>query len=560
MESHPVDLTNDATGEIAQRRAPLANLTQVDFACISGFFLFSLILGWYLTLAYPYGFWNGETPSYEALANKFRWFAPNPMDWWRTVPFALLLSAAKNFHNPSITIYWVNTLLFSISSALVFVLGREIFFSRILGVVLALIALVFEFANMRIFFCDLHISADPLFAQLIYLGVLLALIGWLRRCWPVFVCGYAVLGLATFTKPIGMALLPIWVPVAILSIKRWPGDWLKRATIVLASALLLVAPLSFWSLRNLYVYGYAKSGAAGGILLLMDVLPLLANNDRLFDDNKINAEFIYVVRKCERDSAIVFGPDLPTHKRLQIFESYLRWGPGPSGPFEYLASLDGPNRKEWLFAYRYDSHRMFKIDQQALHIAKSIIFAHPMAYASRCLREYMDMFNPLAQATGVTEFFQSDPKTPYQVLKFGTPDFILYPGSGHPIADESNQEAGAQIGSLILNPCVQVFLKCYYAIQSLIVHLIFLVAVIWLVRNLIRGAKGDRVAEENRIPVVWILLFLTVCLNYAMVALCQVAKMRYALAGDPELHLMVLIAVIELSRRIVKRFSQQRQA
>src|SRR5262249_28283959 len=150
---------------------------------------------------------------------------------------------------------------------LIFVLGRSLSASRPASIALALTALVVEVAAMRTFFSNLQATADPLFAELTYLGVLLALTGWMRSSQLAFVAGYAILGLAALTKTVGLSLLPLWICFAVLACWSGSGPLRKRYTTILVSIVLLVGPVGLWSLRNYYIYGTPKTNALGGCSL-----------------------------------------------------------------------------------------------------------------------------------------------------------------------------------------------------------------------------------------------------------------------------------------------------
>jgi len=92
----------------------------LDLTIFLLFFWASMFAGWLLTLAYPYGFASSETGGYDALASNFHWFQPNPIDWFRTIPYGLILSWSNSFPVPSIASFWICTFIFSVGIALVY--------------------------------------------------------------------------------------------------------------------------------------------------------------------------------------------------------------------------------------------------------------------------------------------------------------------------------------------------------------------------------------------------------------------------------------------------------
>jgi hypothetical protein len=134
--------------DLANANDPTKEYKRSDYFLCAAIFLLSLFLGWLLSLAYPEGFINAETRSYWLVGKEFKWFAPNALDWTRTIPYGALLIGCSQFEHPSSAVYWINTSMFSLSTALVFVLGRSLFSSSSLGLLLALGALLFEYADL----------------------------------------------------------------------------------------------------------------------------------------------------------------------------------------------------------------------------------------------------------------------------------------------------------------------------------------------------------------------------------------------------------------------------
>src|SRR6516165_8255349 len=189
---------------------------RLDWTLCGTIFFLSMFFCWLLSLAYPEGLVNEETPTYWLIQKDFHWFASNQLDWYRTIPYGALLGFASMFKNPTGVLYWVNSLIFSMDCALVFVLGRMLFASHKLALALAASTLLFEVASMRTFYNNLGVSTDAMFGELITLGVLLILVGWLGKKWRLLLLGYFVFGLVAFIKPAGTSVWLIWLPFAIV--------------------------------------------------------------------------------------------------------------------------------------------------------------------------------------------------------------------------------------------------------------------------------------------------------------------------------------------------------
>jgi hypothetical protein len=544
----------------------------LDGACFIGIFALSMFFGWLLSLAYPWAIFDGETPGYVWIGVNFHWFSANALDWWRTIPYGLVIAAATTQKNPGSFIFWLNTSMFSLSSALVYCLGRQLFNSFFQATALALAALLFEVVSMRIFFNDLHIAADPFFSQLIYLGVLLALLGWLRASGTIFVCAYLLFGIAIFTKPIGIALLPEWLIFALLCGCHWSASKKKRQVIALVSVVAMVAPWGLWLLRNFCVYGQASSGA-GGCSLLLASLPVLRDDDVIFENGEINAEFIKSVRECEKGKQLTGKLSGTCAEREMNYERYFVWDKGPQKPFEIVAKVTNskPNRlpndsqsppidksngdtESKRSAPLFDSAHMFRVDKEAGRVAMRLISSHPADYARRTWREYVDMFSPLTLSVFDGESFQTDSSLVYAREEPDRwSDFKLFPGTGRPIVSEDSKAKARVIGKIICAPTIKAGLDWYYANEFVLSHAVFFAAVICLaIASTYRSKMAISRADRAHL-IVLIMLFLTACLNYALISLGQVARKRYTLAGDPELHLMLILVFFIVIRWFATR-------
>ena len=523
----------------------------LDSVCSVAIFLLSMSFGWLLASAYPDGLVNAETAPYWHYQKNFQWLSPNSFDWTRTPPYAAILVWCANFPHPTNVNYWLNTLLFSLSCGGTFILGRSLFSSLIASVALALGSLVFEFASMRTFYANLFATADPFFAEIVHLGVVLALVGWLRMRRKIFFAGYALLGLAVFTKPVGLSLLPAWLCFAFLVCWRQPETARKKLATVIACLLLLLAPVGLWSLRNFYVYGYPKCTANGGISLLLAAFPTMTDSDQLFTDRQLNADFIDVVRKNEQENVKDVVPGAPASSRADVYEDYLFAELDLAPPFVFLMNVvkAHPPKDTRNFL---DSETMFKLDSESVRLARYLIWKHPSQYLQRVFREYIDLFSPLALPPEVFEAFNGDPEVVYNLPTsnadgddFGLhPNFGLYPIFGLPNAKRSDKVIAKALAAFQRSAPIQSLLNFYYRCQFYWAHVIFLGAVVCCLSMRIRGNQSEVARKVMRVMIVVIMLFLTAASNYFVVSLTQVARLRYALAGgDLELHLMFVIVL-----------------
>lgn len=511
-------------------------------------FVLSMFMGWILSLCYPDGITNQETKGYWWISTDFHLLAPNLYDWVRTIPYGVVLRICSQFPHPTHVIYWINTSMFSVSAALVLVLGRLLFASLAAGFGLAMSLLVFEFVCMRLFFHNLHATADPFFAELVHLGILLTLIGWLRPARVLFIFGYAILGLAAFTKPVGLSFLPVWSLFGCYVFWTNNGKSLGKLVITV-SIILLWCPSLLWSLRNDYIYGPSETLGNFGFSMLQAVFPLMSDQDQLLDDPSANANFKAAVRATERENKIKWADNTPALTRQEWYDCYFGIGNEPSIPLVLLTKMADPHWTDKKPGSGWDSKEMHKVDAIAGKLAWKIIRAHPQEFFHRFKVEYVTMFSPLHLPPMEWESYKSDPEIAYRERDIGDfePNFFLYPRCGRPLATASNKSLAHGLGNFLYNQSIQAALRLYYANQFWLPHLIFLgalVSFVWATAN--RRQIGQR-TNIDQIAVVLVMLFVTTAFDYATVSLCQVARLRYAIAGgDIELHLMFLIALYKI--------------
>lgn len=516
-------------------------------ACL-GVFCVSFLSCWLFSLAYPESIFNEETPSYLTLGHSFKLLAPNAFDWCVTPPYPALLTLLEHFPNPSHAAYALNAILFSINMSATFFLGRLLLNSIDLGIALAMGMLAFEIAVMRIFYGNLLLCCDPFIAELIYLGVLLAFIGWLRSSGRELVIGYALLGLSCLIKPVGMSLLPAWIVFALATSYSLPNKKRRMVTAIVSLALL-TAPLFLWSLRNYFVYGNFKASAVFGTSLLRVVFPLLEYDDHLFADQKLNQKFIDSVRACEDVGPYPRDINLPIKIRSWRNEDYFIYGGSSKNPFVVLADVIYPGwpGNRWSLD-TLDGRLLFKLDAVSYPLALKIIRAHPLGYIKRVAREYVDIFNPSAMSEDSWDTFDGDPEKTYGYWRKNLGkrpiNFQIFPQTGIPNGSSSNKQVCLAFKTIFDCPIIANLRTWYFAVELILSHLIFLAAVACL---FFARAKGNL----HKFSVVVIMLFLSAALPNFGVALCQVDKSRYALLGEMELHLLFLITALTLATHLI---------
>lgn len=523
-------------------------------AGVSVFFL-SLLLGWLLSLAYPEGVGTSETIGYWAVSSQFRLFGPGGSDWWSTPLYGFIMQACSIFGNPASTIYWLNTLIFSINCSLIFVLGRLLFRSLLAAIALAVCFLLFEFLSMRVFFFNVFVTPEASYAGFALLGALLSFIGWLRRSKTVFVVGYLILGLASFMMTLGVSLIPVWIVFALFVWWDWRKDGSMELKTLLISIAVLLAPIVLWSGRNLVAYGQAKNPGALGISLLKVTLPYLADQDRVMGDPKENSEFIAAVRRAESSNSAHFK-DFAIKEKLAFWRGQHFFHSEPVvGPFDYLGGLKTPNKDERM-AVHFNPTKMFVIDDRSTGIALGIIAAHPGAYMQSVFGQYQAILDPLNLKVEPYEKYQADPGIVYGVTTFASPAVIkfVYPVRNKPNVEASNRGFAKTMADFLDQSATRGILSLYYANQLWLTHLIFLAACATFGCALALGDKFPGRAQAQNTAVVLIFLFLTAISYVVLLALTDTPIMRIAMAGsDLPLHLMFFTALIAVVLALIRQ-------
>lgn len=463
-----------------------------------------------VALCFPYGVLSWDTAGYYLAAGGFRLFAASAQDGERTIPYGIVLHAAQLFREPSIAIFWMNALLYGLNIVLVFLLGKRLFASTLAGWLLAGFLLWNELSIIRTVLSNVHMLSDPFYSNILLLGTLLVLIGWLARQTPVSIIGCIVLGIAILTRPVGMVLIPMWVIFIFLTQR---GRW-KLCTV---SLMLLLVPFLSMSLRNAMLYGQFKTTATAGHNVLSRVLPLLQDTDQVLPDQALNTGFIRAVRDGER----AFGTD---------FNSYA-WGHSAEvpGPFFYLSATlpsTGTTRDQ------------FTLDSLSLAVAKRIILKHPSAYITMTLQGYHQLsripsFRNMSAPESLLAYAQ-------EIYKHGltSADFIrlpLYPPDGTLPLERLTLQAAVRLSALFSLPGEGLFAFLW---STTLLWVALHLCVIAAASYCLLGKKRYRA-----ICAMIVILFMTAALQYLLTSAVELPLERYALPGELALHLAGFLCI-----------------
>lgn len=494
----------------------------------------SLFFGYLLSCAFPYGIIHADTGSYLELGRTLSFSSAGMWDWTRTPPFALLLLLSTFTSEPTATVIWFYLFLFTVNIVLAFWFALGIFGSRFSAFIFASIALFLEVSLMRTFYYNTQILADPLLAHLILMGSLLSLGGWIHRTPLALVAGAFALGLAAFTKPVGIALFPLWIPffIWVTTTNEKPSISPRALTIVCLA--LLFGPTLIWSSRNALLYGHFQPTAYGGRNILPRVLPLLKDTDIVLDNLQKNRTFIEEVRALEREVGTEYN--------------HYAWGnvPGRIGYFGILDTLTTEYQEtgESLssLGVKWDvialNQRFFAIDPLAIRTALRIIRLHPGEYLAIVSEGYLALFDMIRRDLGLSAQLQAPPDQTYQGvsgLHEGTL-LALYPPTGLPDPEKISPLAREILARFALPSS---FLRLrFFPSFVVLAHTMFFwsIAFLWC-------QKRRKPPVTLYAPVSFVMLFLTAASHYLLTSATEFPLERYALPGEMGLNLALLLTI-----------------
>jgi len=510
-------------------------------------FCAAMFFNWVLLLAYPYGFITIETPNWietaqRSSANYFLYSLND--DWFRSIPYGLVMLASEAFANPSNAVSWLQCTLFAVNVVLVFALTERLFYSKRAGCTLAAVFLAVEIFSMRLMFFNLQISADPFFSELIVTGTLLALWGWLRKSFALSAIGYGCFGLVIFTKAAGSFLLAIWLPFAFFTVFRAEKSK-GRLQRFAALFCLIAAPMIFLCARNQIMYGCPKPSAASSFMLLAKSFATMRDTDAVLEYPQLNKEFIDEYHKLvdfywHDDFSRKYYPRLDHFLDEAYFQDRVKFG-----PYHMLAKLNTGKLLD-----RWDSRQMYCLDRPMLHAAWRLIALHPTEFAALVAGEYYRMFQPLDAVTIESEKFTNSQSAAYAETAGWAQWYANYPP--HDKVDLSRCNVGARnfLAALALNPLVTNVLNAFYAVEFYLCHACFFAFVIAFAAATCKNSpmRGNRFVLE--ISGVQVMLFATAALYNAQVALVEISRTRYMMSSEPLLRLMLLLAAALVLRAI----------
>lgn len=510
----------------------------LEYAMIAGV---SLLLSWLLSLAFPYGITTEETTGYFAVTQGFSWTAQNLLDWWRT-PFLgfVYKSFVHLFSNPSIAIFWLHAGVSAVNFGLVLALCRKMCATRTAASAIAWTYLALEVLVMRSFYFDTQIASDTFYGRFGLLSALLILLGWLHGKRLPVVLGYAVIGVLVAMRSAGLALLPVWIPFAYIACRKNNSGLRTRIAGTAVCIALTLTPIVLWSARNAAVYGQFRPTAYASFQLLSRALPLLQDNDRIFDDPATNERFIATVRAFERRIDIEKFDHMEAWGRIGRHNIYFPWDNilQPDGPFRFLRDSVIPARATENEGALNSSKNLFLIDTAALPVALRILENHPLAYAKLVVEDYLQLFDV---SRGIqarkAEVFTANAADSYDQIT--TP--LLYPPDGQPDLSRINTHVRSAWWLVTQNTIVLVGRTALERSMPFAVHGIALCALFFLVLR-------KRTRASSAYASVIVLLFATVSLHNMLVSITQPPMYRFCIPGASIANLIFILGVAALPK------------
>jgi hypothetical protein len=494
-------------------------------------FAAALLCCFLFSYAYPYGMIQSDTDSYLSLYQGFHWWSANENDWARTIPFAMLLGFVTHFSQPTVVVYWIHSLLFSIGIVCAAWMMAGLFHSDRKGVLFGCVLLLCEVLSMHAFAYNIFLLSDPMYAHMLLIGSTLILGGWMRGIITPIAVGYAVLGLAIFTRPVGLSLLPVWILFAIclwITARRTQALHFQTKHLALCIALL-ISPIVLWAARNAVVYGYFRETAFGSRNLLPHVLSLVHDDDVLIENAAENKTFITHIH----DFGAVFGTDEDTY----------RWaGDSRSGNiFTLLADfLPVDPQVATLTPTEKYVRDAFRVDTFGTQIALRIIARHPLQYAALVFYHYRILLQPqtfpLRGDTGdwYTQQIQDQPIA----------NRLLYcPPAGTINVSRISPTMTTVVQSIVGGNFLELLrIEAGFAMKYILHGLLFCcLFFVWKRPTVLQTCLPFSLFYAS---VITIMLIVTALSNYLLTAMTEAAVDRYALPGETGLHIALLLALL----------------
>lgn len=494
-------------------------------------FVISLLSCAILFLGFPYAVIHQDTGSYWDLYHSFHFWSANNNDWARTPVYSGIIAIAFLFPQPALFILWCNAVFFALGITGIAWMTTALFHSKKAGAFCAIIVLCMEIFFLHSFTYTLLILTDPLYADLVLIGSMLILGGWLRhRTIPLWI-GFFCLGIAALLRPVGICLFPVWIGFLIFlwMYERKKRDSFSSGRSFGIAIILLLLPTLLWTTRNGIVYGHARVSAFGGRNLLPHVLSLVQDDDVLFPDAEENRAFI--------DYLHTFGQTFGTD------EDIYRWGGSDNMPNMFTRFLPltpvYAEKKGVIMGMDY-AQAMFEMDALTTHLAIRIIALHPIAYLQLVAHHlFLILKEPiytLADDPHAWYLMRMRPPLPQDTVQ------SFYPPDGAIDALDGNRIVSGWMTHTLQSPFITMLRTGIFMILPFVYDVLVLLSLFFLWYPL-RVFSTSSFAFRPALIVLLCLLF-TALSHYLLTAMVEGGNERYALPGEIGLHLCVLLSIV----------------
>lgn len=451
-------------------------------------------------------------------------------DAFRMPVYGFFWRIAGKFLQPSQAALWVNFFGISITMALWYGALFGVTKKQSASAVLSTISLVLITFSMRQFYVGGMALDDSLFSSFAFSGLLLVFLGYVFQKKSATFAGMGVLGLAIFTKPIGVCLLPLWIPFVLWESLRF-SNIKKRGMHILICVLLLLGPMTLWSARQYALYGFFRSNAFGAVHLLANVLPFVEQDDILLENTEHDTQF--------KESLLLFE-DIHGKDRIKYLW-YDRVNSKGANPFVQLELQNNlfvnPNLRPRAYV-----QSQFAVAEIAMNVALRIIRLHPRQYIHMTLQNFWDFF-PF-EANAIQESLEDTYRI--RVKKIEKLPFY-FPPDGTPRLSERNANTQALLTAYCCNNSVRTFLQKRKTAFSYGVMILFL----WHGIGLYKQRKRRESALYASFLLGFLLLSQTI-LYYALTSATAFPVDRYATVGEPGLLFATVLGIYSATVTVLR--------
>lgn len=503
-----------------------SSLTYVSGGTVA---LSALVVFWALIQVYPYGYALSDTGTYAYQSTVLSLTEFFYADTIRPPLFAVLFKAAFLTDEPAVTVVLIHGFLFVMNCVLVAVLSGELLRSWWKGLCVGLLFLATEAFVMRMLFFSVMLLSDTLYAHFAFAGSLLVAFELSRaERTGIGILGFFLLGLSCLVRPIGIAFLALWIPVLVIFIIRTSRErslFSVRTLWYCTALVLLIAPPSFWYVRNGIVGGQWHGYSQKGLHLLFKTQELIDADTVFVDDPTWNQELLEQVWKLR--AAKTVNTEIVRSVMRQVYDAEQRAeAPPPSSNGQIVASQN-----------------LSDMDIIASRLARRIIVAHPASYLGVVLRDYVNLLSPKWMFFMEYLQYKENPGERYDLLNDVDPVQLamLYP-KGRPKVFEYNRNIAHGLWRYCCdNPVRRMMVSSWYAVPVFLHIAVLMSAVIGFVCASYTDAKMTTRSAVARFSFV---VLYSALFHAFVTSLAIPSESRFALPGNMLIHLGVLFLFV----------------